>query len=108
MNEILRDGNKDRETRILNFKKEEQVKKELDDLEVEKDEELKELEVLLKYGTKRNIFWRLPITIRDETELRKKTKERLDEIEKLRRKRETELENLSNIDNEAIDLLVQI
>ena len=47
-------------------------------------------------------------TIHDEIELREKTKERIDEIEKLRRKREKELENLFNVDNEAIDLLVEL
>ena len=47
-------------------------------------------------------------TIHDEIELREKTKERIDEIEKLRRKREKELENLFNVDNEAIDVLVEL
>ena len=80
----------------------------MDDLEAEKGEELKDLEVSLKYGTRRNIFWWLPITIHDKIELREKTKERVDKIEKLRRKKETELENFSNIDNDAIHLLVEI
>ena len=80
----------------------------MDDLEAEKGEELKDLEVSLKYGTRRNIFWGLPITTHDKIELREKTKERVDKIEKLRRKKETELENFSNIDNDAIDLLVEI
>ena len=80
----------------------------MDDLEAEKGEELKDLEVSLKYGTRRNIFWGLPITIHDKIELREKTKERVDKIEKLRRKKETELENFSNIDNDAIHLLVEI
>ena len=105
MKEILRDGNKIRETRILNFKKEEQTKKEL---EAEKDEYLKELEASLKYGTRKNIFWGLPITIRDKTELREKTKERIDEIERLRAKREIELENLFIIDNKTIVFLVDL
>ena len=80
----------------------------MDDLEAEKGEELKDLEVSLKYGTRSNIFWGLPITIHDKIELREKTKERVDKIEKLRRKKETELENFSNIDNDAIHLLVEI
>ena len=108
LKEILRDENKIRKTRILNFNKEEQIEKEVDDLEAKKDEELKELEVSLKYGTRRNIFWGLPITIHDKIELGEKTKERVDDIEILRRKKEAELENVSNIDNEAIDLLVEL
>ena len=47
-------------------------------------------------------------TIHDKIELRGKAKERTDEIEKLRKKREIELENLFNIDNEAIDLLIEL
>ena len=57
---------------------------------------------------KKNIFWGAANTIHDEIELREKTKERIDEIEKLRRKREIEFENLFDIDNEAIDLLVEL
>ena len=57
---------------------------------------------------RRTYFWGVANTIHDEIELREKTKERIDEIEKLRKKREIELEYLFNIDNEAIDLLVQL
>ena len=41
--------NKIQEIRGLNFKEEEQVKKELNELETKKDEELKELEESLNY-----------------------------------------------------------
>ena len=62
----------------------------------------------MEQKTKKNIFWAVANAVYDKIELREKTKERIDEIEKLRRKNEKKLENLFNIDNEAIDLLVEL
>ena len=50
----------------------------------------------------------LPITIHDKIELREKTKERIDEIKKMKRTREIKLENLFIRNNKNIDLLLKL
>ena len=72
------------------------------------DEELEELEEVLQYGRVKNTFWERSNTIYDEIELREKAQERVDEIEKLRRKKEIKLEDLFIKDDELIDLLIKL
>ena len=72
------------------------------------DEELEELEEVLQYGRVKNTFWERSSTIYDEIELREKAQERVDEIEKLRRKKEIKLEDLFIKDDELIDLLIKL
>ena len=108
LKEIVEYKNKIQEIRGLNFKKEEQVKKELNELETKKDEVLQELEEALRYERVKNTFWERSRTIYDEIELREKTQERINEIETLRKKRETELEDLFIKDDEFIGLLIKL
>ena len=108
LKKILKDGNKINDTRILSFKKEEQVKKKLDELETKKNEELEKLEIAL-IRKKTLFFWGgVNDKILVKMELREKTKEKIDEIEKLRRKKEKQLENLFIKDNKALDLLLEL
>ena len=61
LREILEYKNKVQETRDLNFKKEEQINKELNALITEQDEELELLQGILKFLTlKKNRFWGRP------------------------------------------------
>ena len=108
LKKILKDGNKINDTRILSFKKEEQVKKKLDELETKKNEELEKLEIALI--RKKTLFFGGGVNdkILVKMELREKTKEKIDEIEKLRRKKEKQLENLFIKDNKALDLLLEL
>ena len=108
LKEILKDKNKIEEIRGLYFKKEEKIKKELIELETRKDGELEKLEEALRYGRVKNTFWKRFNTIYDEKELREKTQKRIDEIEKLRRKREIESKDLSIEDDEFISLLIKL
>ena len=108
LKEIVEYKNKIQEIRGLNFKKEEQVKKKLNELETKKDEVLQELEEALRYERVKNTFWERSRTIYDEIELREKTQERINEIETLRKKRETELEDLFIKDDEFIGLLIKL
>ena len=108
LKEIVEYKNKIQEIRGLNFKKEEQVKKELNELETKKDEVLQELEEALRYERVKYTFWERSRTIYDEIELREKTQERINEIETLRKKRETELEDLFIKDDEFIGLLIKL
>ena len=66
---MLKDKNKIEEIRGLYFKKEEKIKKELVELEKRKDEELGELEEVLRYERVKNTFWERSNTIYDEIEL---------------------------------------
>ena len=104
---LLEYENKIQEVRGLNFEEEEQVKKELNELETKKDEELKLLESLNCERVWRKV-WESDFNINDEIKLREKTSQRISKIEKLRRKREIDLENLFDIDNRAIDLLMEV
>ena len=72
------------------------------------DEELEELEEVLQYGRVKNTFWERSSTIYDEIELREKVQERVDEIEKLRRKKEIKFEDLFIKDDGLIDLLIKL
>ena len=61
------------------------MKEELIKLETRKDEELEGLAEVLRYERVKNTFWERSSTIFDEIELREKTQEIIDEIEKLKR-----------------------
>ena len=65
----------------------------------------KKFEEVLRYGTKKNRFCSVLNTIDEELELKDKARKMIDKMEKLRRKKEIELENLFIINNEATDLL---
>ena len=69
----MRHENKVNEFRILNFKKEEQVKTELNALEAEKIDELELLQENLRFGAFRNRFLERPNSIEEEIGLRKRT-----------------------------------
>ena len=105
---LLEYENKIQEIRGLSFEEDEQVKKELNELETKKDEELKELGESLNCQRVRRKIWGSDFNINDEIKLRKKTSERIIKIEELRRKREIGLENLFDIDNRTIDLLMEL
>ena len=77
-------------------------------MKTRKNEELEELEEALRYERVKNTFWERSTTIYDEIKLREKTQERVDEIEKLRRNRETEFEDLFIKDYEFIGLLIKL
>ena len=107
LNRILSYKNKIQEIRDLNFKKEEQTKKELNALRVEKEEELEFLQENLNFLALRNRYLGRSNSFKDKIELEEKTKKRVDEIEKLIRKKEIELINLFITDDKAIDLLLE-
>ena len=105
---LLEYENKIQEIRGLNFEEEEQVKKELNELETKMDEELKELEQSLNCERVWRKIWGSDFNINDEIKLREKTSERISKIEELRRKREIDLKNLFDMDNRAIALLMEL
>ena len=88
-------ANKDiiQKVRYLNFDKEVQAKYEINELEARKDEEL-------EYMILRNRYFG-----RSDRDRKEKI---IDEIEKSRREKENELENLFPTDNELIDLLLEL
>ena len=88
-------ANKDiiQKVRYLNFDKEVQAKYEINELEARKDEEL-------EYLILRNRYFG-----RSDRDRKEKI---IDEIEKSRREKENELENLFPTDNELIDLLLEL
>ena len=77
-------------------------------MKTRKNEELEELEEALRYERVKNTFWERSTTIYHEIKLREKTQERVDEIEKLRRNREIEFEDLFIKDYEFIGLLIKL
>ena len=107
LNRILSYKNKIQEIRDLNLKKEEQTKKELNALRVEKEEELEFLQENLNFLALRNRYLGRSNSFKDKIELEEKTKKRVDEIEKLIRKKKIELINLFITDDKAIDLLLE-
>ena len=70
---LLEYENKIQEIRGLSFEEDEQVKKELNELETKKDEELKELGESLNCQRVRRKIWGSDFNINDEIKLRKKT-----------------------------------
>ena len=85
------------EIKGLKFEEEEQVKK-----------ELKELEESLNCERVWRKIWGNDFNINDQVKLREKASERISKTEKLRRKRKIDLRNLFDIDNRAIDLLMEL
>ena len=96
------------EIKGLKFEEEEQVKKELNELETKQDEELKELEESLNCERVWRKIWGNDFNINDQVKLREKASERISKTEELRRKRKIDLRNLFDIDNRAIDLLMEL
>ena len=81
---LLEYENKIQEIRGLNFEVEEQVKKELNELETKKDEKLKKLEESLRCERVWRKILRSDFNINDEIKLREKTSERIIKKEELR------------------------
>ena len=108
LNRILSYKNKIHKIRCLNFKREEQVKDELNNLKLEKDEELELLQENLNSLTLRNTYLRRSNSFRGELELEEKIEKRADGIEKLKKKKVEELEKFFIMDVEHIDLLLEL
>ena len=66
------------------------------------------LQEYLNFLTLKNRYWGRSNSFREEIELKEKTEKRIDEIEKLGRKKEIKLEKIFIIDDEAIDLLIEL